>query len=95
MIVGIVVSVGAVSFLSLLAICYSVQRRKRQKRYEDEGKQKSAISFFSMGLLFLVCDFGLFTEVLPGSSSASESYVHRQRDEVQYCCCNLKQPKLV
>ncbi|KAL1556055.1 putative LRR receptor-like serine/threonine-protein kinase [Salvia divinorum] len=35
MIVGVVVSVVAVSFLTLLAICYMV-RRRRQKRYEDE-----------------------------------------------------------
>ncbi|KAL7130612.1 hypothetical protein ABFS83_13G146000 [Erythranthe nasuta] len=36
MIVGIVVSIGAVIFLSLFAVYYSIMRRKRQKKYEDE-----------------------------------------------------------
>ncbi|KAK6123874.1 hypothetical protein DH2020_042388 [Rehmannia glutinosa] len=36
MIVGIVVSIGVLSFLSLFAFYYSVQRRKRQKSYEDQ-----------------------------------------------------------
>lgn len=51
MIVGVVVSVVAVSFLTLLAICYTV-RRRRQKRHEDEGKQKSFMPSFSKNLCF-------------------------------------------
>lgn len=35
-IVGIVVSVVAVSLVCFFAICYTVRRRQRQKRYEDE-----------------------------------------------------------
>ncbi|KAI3456686.1 hypothetical protein Pfo_013349 [Paulownia fortunei] len=45
MIMGVLVSVGAVSFLPLLAMYYSVQRRKRQKIYEDEGNKSLCLDW--------------------------------------------------
>ncbi|PIM98439.1 Serine/threonine protein kinase [Handroanthus impetiginosus] len=57
-IMGIVLSIGAISSLSLFVVYYLVQRRKRQNNREDEGRQNNHEDEEFVGIETKVYTFG-------------------------------------